>query len=269
MSEIVRFKTQPRTATQILQDVVLVSLMREMKIRFGSSPLSFLWLLMEPVSYVLTFWAVFSLTGRNTVAGVTIPEFILTGALPFMYFRLSLTRCMEAVRANKALLSYKAVTPFTNFISRFLMETIVVFISTCTLLLAVYVIYGQINLQFNQEAFLLIGYYIIFVMLTALLVMCFSHLFIPIKRIIHPLNRVLLFMSGVFYTSAMLPDKADAILQYNPLFVWIERLREATIHGFRSDIDVHYMPYVMMFLFSLTVLIFKHEHNRKLLDATV
>tara|TARA_B100002049_G_scaffold45729_1_gene31830 strand:+ start:4350 stop:5159 length:810 start_codon:yes stop_codon:yes gene_type:complete len=269
MSEIVRFKTQSRTASQILQDVVFVTIGRELKVRFGSSFSSIIWLLMEPVSYVLTFWALFSLTGRTSISGVSIPEFILTGALPFMYLRLSITKCMEAVRSNKALLSYKGVTPFTCFLSRFLTETFIAIFATIVLILAVYVCLGELSLQFSAQSFLTVAGYIVFVGLMSLLMMCLSHLYHPVTRIVPPLNRVLFFMSGVFYTSAMLPDKADAILQYNPIFVWIEKLRDSTIRGFESDINVTYLPYLIMLSVTAIVFIFKREHNRKLLDATV
>ena len=269
MSEIARFESTKRSPTEVLQDVLIVSVYREMKVRFGTSIMSYVWLLLEPVTYVLTFWALFALTGRNSIAGVTVPEFILTGALPFMYFRLSITKCIESVRSNKALLSYRHVTPLTCFLARFITETFIALASGVALLCIVYLTMGSLALSMNINLILTLVEFCIFVALISLLCMCLTHIFPVIARIIPPLNRVLFFMSGVFYTSSMLPTKAEVILQYNPMFIWIERIRTHAIIAFDSQMSVTYMPYVMMGAFIFIVSVFKRERNRKLLDATV
>lgn len=269
MHAVARFKTKERTAIETLFDVITMSVYRELKVRFGSSILAPVWLLLEPVGYVLTFWAIFALTGRSLVSGVTVPEFILTGALSFMYFRLSVTKCMEAVRANKAMLSYRYVTPLTCFFSRFITETIIFVSASAVLLTVIFLFLGKLTLTFSLESVITLLGFILFVGLSSLFVMCLTHVVPIITKLIPTVNRILFFMSGVFFTSTMLPDEADRVLQYNPVFVWIERLRESLMPKFVSEIEVSYIPFVLMGLFTGIAFIFKAERNRRLLDATV
>ena len=75
-----------RTPLLIQRDVILALLIRELKTRFGTLKLGYLWAVLEPAMHVLVFAVIFHFRGTEIYSGVPTFLFLLAGIAPWLFF---------------------------------------------------------------------------------------------------------------------------------------------------------------------------------------
>jgi capsular polysaccharide transport system permease protein len=223
-------------------DVVKALILRETRTRFGASNIGYLWALIEPVIWILTFYIAFLFLGKNTPYGTTLISFITSGLIPFLLFRQIVNNCMNAIDANKALLFYPQVKPLDLILARTLLEmtTIsVIFLILIGLDLLLFHDY-ELNHLLNICLSLIFVSFIAMGIGTTFAAIAIN--FDSIRRIVPPIVRVLFFVSGIFYTPLLLGNNLHSIVMYNPISNAIEMLRSALFIGYQNEqYDVFYM----------------------------
>lgn len=223
-------------------DVVRALILRETRTRFGASNIGYLWALIEPIIWILTFYMFFLFLGKNTPYGTTLISFISSGLVPFLLFRQIVNNCMNAIDANKTLLFYPQVKPLDLIFARTLLE--VTTVSVIFLLLIGFDL--LIFHDYEPNHFLNVCLSLILISFTAMGIgTAFAAIainFDSIKRIIPPIIRVLFFISGIFYTPLLLGNNLHSIIMYNPITNSIEMLRSALFVGYQNEqYDVTYL----------------------------
>ena len=215
--------------------VIHALVLREANVKFARHRLGYLWAFVEPVAYVSAFTLILSLGGRSLPAGTPAVPFFITGVIPFFLFREVAGATLSGVTANKALLVYPQVSAFDVMIARALLDiatTIVVFV---LLLAAVRALGIEFRIERPIEAF---GW------LIAMGLAGFGFgaacgalepLFPAVQRIVPAVVlRPLFWISGVFFTSGMLPPTLRDMALLNPLLHMIDLMRSAFFHEFES-----------------------------------
>ena len=216
--------------------VIHALVLREANVKFARHRLGYLWAFVEPAAFVAAFTFILTLGGRSLPAGMPAVPFFVTGVLPFFLFRDVATATLGGVTANKALLVYPQVSAFDVMVARALLEivtTIVVF----TIVLGAARAFGvDFRIERPIEAF---GW------LIALGLAGFGFgaacgalepLFPAIQRIVPAIMlRPLFWISGVFFTSDMLPPTLRDMALLNPLLNMIDLLRSAFFYEFESS----------------------------------
>jgi capsular polysaccharide transport system permease protein len=214
-----------RTPWQIQKAVVSALFLREMKTRFGSKRLGYLWAILEPAAVILVFWAMFGLALRGGIPGVDYPMFLLTGMLPYQLFVKTLTKSMAAFGSNQGLFNYRQVKPFDALVTRCLVECLVYCIVFLILVAA------GMALGFDAAIHDFLG-----LTLILLLLVCFSFgmgLLCAVigsfaenfSKLVGLMMRPLFFSSGIFFSVSMVPPPYDEILLLNPLLNFLELIR--------------------------------------------
>ena len=216
--------------------VIHALVLREASVKFARHRLGYVWAFVEPVAYVSAFVLILSLGGRALPAGMPAVPFFITGVIPFFLFREVAAATLAGVTSNKALLVYPQVSAFDVIIARALLEiatTIVVFV---LLLGAVRALGIDFRIERPLQAF---GW------LIAMGLAGFGFgaacgalepLFPAVQRIVPAVVlRPLFWISGVFFTSGMLPPALRDMALLNPLLHMIELLRSAFFHEFESQ----------------------------------
>ena len=216
--------------------VIHALVLREASVKFARHRLGYIWAFVEPVAYVSAFVLILSLGGRSLPAGMPAVPFFITGVIPFFLFREVAAATLSGVTANKALLVYPQVSAFDVMIARALLEiatTIVVFV---LLLGAVRMLGIEFRIERPIEAF---------AWLIAMGLAGFGFgaacgalepLFPAVQRIVPAVVlRPLFWISGVFFTSGMLPPTLRDMALVNPLLHMIDLLRSAFFHEFESQ----------------------------------
>ena len=220
-------KTVNRSAFRIMLDTVHALLMRELKTRFGSSRLGYFWALAEPLAQAAILGLIFTLLGRRSVADVPVAIFLFSGILPYKLFSKLLPQLAMGVSANKALFSYRQVTPIDPIITRLLIE-IAAYCIVYLLIISGLSWLGICAVPDRLLFFLLANF--------VLIIMCFGlglSLCVAVEywedtpKLLTMVLSPMFYISGVFFCATMIPDKYHYVFSWNPVFHLIELGRDA------------------------------------------
>lgn len=240
-------------AFSVQRRVVSALILRETRTRYGKTRLGHLWALFEPLAHMLTFAAIFSFLGRSSPLGGSVAMLVLTGLFPYALFSNISTQLMNAVEANKVLLSYPHVTPFDVMVSRAILEVltqVVVFV----FVLLILAVQGLWDLKIDDPLRVLI---VVFVgaglgtgmgLINAALAFKFPSYAQTYGIIMRPMY----FLSGIFFVAGYMSKDIQQILYYNPVAHLIEWFRSAIYVNYESPfLSVGYIVN-----FTITVLFF-------------
>lgn len=188
-----------RTPWQIQKAVINALYLREMKTRFGSQKLGYLWAVLEPAAIIIAIWAMFGLHLRGG-GSEDYPMFLMTGMLSFQLFSKISNSSMNAFQANKGLFNYRQVKPIDTLFTRVIVECLVYGIVFVLFM----IIGGQLGFQgYAHDPFNLLLTFVgliafsFFFGLTGAVLAMFSETF---PKIIGLINRPLFFASGIFFS---------------------------------------------------------------------
>ncbi|WP_221795281.1 ABC transporter permease [Oceanobacter mangrovi] len=209
-------------------DTIFALFIRELRTRFGDNRLGYFWALAEPVGQAAIMATLFTLVGRNSIAGVEVAVFLLSGIIPYKIYSKTISQSAFAIKANKTLLAYRQVEPIDPLLTRFVIElltTIIVFI----LLMAVMGWFWGYEVVPDRPAEVLGA--LILMGLIALgfgLIMCsVVSYWDDASKVLGIVMTPMMLVSGVLYCAGMIPAQYWYLLSWNPAFHAIELIRES------------------------------------------
>jgi lipopolysaccharide transport system permease protein len=216
------------------RDLILSFAMRDIKARYKQTALGAAWAVLQPLSMMLVFTAVFSLFAKIPSDGIPYPVFAYSGLLFWIFFANVLSGGTVAMVANSPLIRK-------------------IYFPRETLLIAV-IIAGALDLVIASMLFAaLLAYYKIAVTLTILWVipllllqMLFSLGMISVFSAIHVnfrdighglplLSQLWMFGTPVAYPLSVVPKWILPIYMLNPMTPVIDGYRRAILHGKPPD----------------------------------
>lgn len=228
-------KTLHRSSFQIMKDTVFALFIRELRTRFGGNRLGYFWAIAEPAGQAAVFAILFSIIGRESISGVPVPVFLITGLLAFKLFNKLLSQAANAVISNKGLMTYRQVEPIDPVLTRTLIEVVTYFVVLSVLMGLMGWFLGYDIFPDDLLMFLVAIALLIFLALALGLILCSALEFWPdTNRLISVITTPLLFLSGVFYSANMLPQQYWGYLSWNPIFHALEMMREAYFSQYHS-----------------------------------
>jgi capsular polysaccharide transport system permease protein len=233
-----------REGLQTQLQVVHALVMRETRTRFGAHQLGYIWALIEPLFWVITFYWIFTLMGRSVTYGMDIVTFITTGIIPFLLFRQTLAQAHTAIPANKALLYYPQIRPLDLVMARTSLE-IATLVTVFAIIMGGHALYtGELIIE--KPLTVLIGL-LLAGLLGASLGLFFSILSMYSKivnRLVPMMNRPLFFTSGLFFTANQLPTNVRELLLWNPILHTVEMVRDGWFYTYEAHyLDISYVLY--------------------------
>jgi capsular polysaccharide transport system permease protein len=217
-----------QSAWAVLRSVAFALYLREIKTRFGGRWWGALWTLGEPLASAAVMLGIYSLAHTRAVGGVDILLFLVTGLLPFQFFRHLMLRSMEAIDANQGLFAYRQVRPIDAVLARAMVE---ITLSLGVLAVAVLVLawLGHDVLP-RRPLELLAASALLAALGSALGLLAAVATGGALARgrvAIRVASLPLMVASGVLFPVAALPPAAREWLLLNPLLHVIESLRSA------------------------------------------
>lgn len=222
MSALNRSKRSP---LEIQRAVLFALFVRELKTRFEGSWAGVLWVLVEPLGYVLIMTAIFGSLHRAFSPSIAYPVFLVTGMLPFFLFRNVAFRLMEAVDANLGLFAYRQVKPMDAIVSRALLELVLM---SMVYALTLAVLMGLGHDVLPARPLELIGTSALLVLLAfslGLFLAVATHGAPRVRAFVRVTRAPLYFLSGVVFSVRALPDELRWWLLWNPVLHLMELMR--------------------------------------------
>ena len=257
---------RPDGAFTVQCRVLHALILRELKSRYGSRRLGFMWALIEPLIFISIFVAGFQLLGRQSQGGIPVPLFFVAGFSPFFMFRDIFGEVMSGTKGHQSLLMFPQVTRIDLLLSKLILAALVSVVVFLTLLIGLYFfgfsfrVENALGVMIGFTMMVLLGFGL------GLVLGAFSIRYEFIQSLSQPLlGRPLFLTSGLFFSASMLPPVAREIALYNPLLHCIELIRASLFENFESRyVDLTYVMVFTLVLISFgLMLLMVFERQRK------
>ncbi len=215
-------------------EVVHAIILRETRTRFGAHQLGYLWALLEPALFILTFYILFNIGGRRTPFGMDMFGFLATGVVPFLLFNNSVGQVSASIVGNRALLFYPHVQTLDLAIARSLLE-LGTFGAVFLVLMGGSALTSQ-HLEVADPLLILWGFVLASALGTTIgLIFCTLAQFSSVvTRAQGPLMRPFFWVSGVFFAAEGLPEHIREPFMLNPVLHVTEFVRAGWYPNYSS-----------------------------------
>lgn len=211
-----------------MRAVVFALALRELKTRLDGRRRGLLWILGEPLASTAVLLAMYGLVRAHAVAGLDTLLFLVSGVLPFQFFKQLVLRTMESIDANQGLFAYRQVRPIDTVVARALVE-VALAVAVATVVIALLAWLG--HPLWPRHPLELLGVSALVVALgTALGLLVAVSTGGGAGRVRAALRVAMMPMmvlSGVVFPIAVLPQPVREWLALNPLLHLLEMLRVA------------------------------------------
>lgn len=238
--------------------------LREIRIRMGSNPLSLLWVVAEPILNVMVFISIKLMLGITAVNNIDNVLFVISGIVPFFAFQYAMIKVLYAARSNASLLAFPSIQTLHGIVARLILEYNIMLIVLVFLLSIAY----WAGHTFHIKDLLMVLYnYTLCVLFGAGIGLIFSPIigrFHFMDTFIFMYRRLLFFTSGVFFSVDFLPTDIQEIIALNPLVHTLALIRSNLFENYvGSEIfqnDVYATGCVALTLFFGLIMIRKYEN---------
>ena len=232
-----------RTSTNITLSVWKALLLREAVSRLSTGRAAWLWLLLEPLVYVVVMLVIFTIIRMHTVGGIDTIIWLMVGMLAFLMFKRTATQTQNAVGSNQGLFTYRQVKPVDTVLVRAALEGFITILVSC-ILFGGAALFGIDTLPSDPlsvlEAFFglwLLG------MGFGLIASVAGELVPELDKVIGFAMTPLYFASGVIFPIAVIPQPYRDWLLLNPVVHGVEaaRLGFAPYYHAVPDLSIAYI----------------------------
>jgi capsular polysaccharide transport system permease protein len=243
---------------------------RELRERVGDTLWSFISTIFDVVFPILGFYAVYAFLGRQGIAGIPLPLFLITGIFTWFTMRKIIQRTSMALRANLPFMSYRPVQPLDPIIIRTVIETIL-FLGAMVFILAALAYFG-FDASIKNPVMIAFLYLMVplFGFGLGLLLLQLST-FIPwTQMLLGILFRVMMLASCVVYSLHEVPTIAHPVFLLNPVVHFMELIRSEWFPYYDrpEGVSVAYVVLSTIVLLYFGLALFR-QNKRKLLQLTL
>ena len=208
----------PGSARRYLHSLWLLSA-RDLKVRYATSALGYLWSILDPLVMSAIYWFVFTLIfQRDGIGGEPYIVFLLVGLLPWVWFNASVIDFTKAFRKDAKLVRSTAI-PRSIWVGRIVLSKGVEFFFSIPVLI-LFALFAQPQVQWNPLILLFpVGIVLQAVLLVGLglLVAPLCALWGDLERTTRLILRALFYASPIIYGLSDLPSPFHEIALFNPL----------------------------------------------------
>ena len=202
--------------------VIAALILREIHTLYGNTRLGYLWAIIQTAFGIGVFWAFREVMGAHAPLGMGMAVFLLCGFIPWYIFSDTISRCMKAVSANQALLTFPQVTELDLMLAR----TVVVWgtqVLSAGVILSAAAACGQpVELRMPASLASTLFFAPLLGLGIGLIFASLSRLWPTLDKLIPMCLRILFFASGVFFYVSELPARFADVLLINPVAQLIE-----------------------------------------------
>lgn len=217
--------------------VIKALMLRELTTRFGRENIGFLWIMAEPLLFALLVGALWRAMKGPLEYGVDIVAFVVTGYIPLVLFRSTISRAVSSFTANGSLMYHRQIKVLDILLVRFLIELLGHMMAYLFIALALGA-FGLFPVPYNL-GFLMLGwgYYALFTLAVALVVAPLSEMSEVVEKVMPVTIYIMIPFSGAFYLVSALYGDAASVVLYSPPVHGMEMMRYGV---FGPSIDPQY-----------------------------
>lgn len=243
--------------------VIAALILREVHTLYGNTRLGYLWAIIQTAFGIGVFWGLREVMGAHAPHGMGMAVFLLCGFIPWNMFSDTLNRCMKAVNANQALLTFPQVTELDLMVAR----TVVVWgtqVLSASVILAIAAVCGQpVELRNPGALAATLFFAPLLGMGMGMFFASLASFWSTLDKLVPMCLRILFFTSGVFFSVSGLPARISDVLLINPLAQIIEWQREGFSASSAAPIyDIGYIAAWCAVFLCAGLLLERHARGR-------
>lgn len=221
----------------IQKRVIGALMLRELTTRFGRENIGFLWIMVEPLLFAVLVGILWRVMKGPEEYGVDIVAFVVSGYIPLVLFRSSLSRSVSAFTANGSLLYHRQIKILDIILVRFFIELIGHMMAYLFIALTLFSL-GWFPPP-HDIGFLLLGwgYYALFSLSVCLVVAPLSEMSDVLEKFMPVAAYLMVPFSGAFFIVSALTKEGATFVLYSPPVHGMEMMRYGV---FGPSIDPHY-----------------------------
>jgi len=189
---------------------------RDLKVRYSTSALGYLWSILDPLLMSAIYWFVFTQVFQRPAGTEPYIVFLLAGLLPWMWFNGALSDSTRAFLRSAKLVRSTSI-PRTIWVNRIVLAKGIEFVAAIPVLVVFAILAGA---QVNWE----IVFFPLAIILQAILTVGLGLIIAPLvvffrdlERVVKLILRFAFYASPIIYTTADLPEAMQPWAGLNPL----------------------------------------------------
>jgi len=244
-----------------LGELLYLLVQKELKVRYKSSVLGYLWALANPFAFAFIYYIAFKIIMRVQMPNYSI--FLLTAMFPWLWLSNSLIQATASYRNNASLVKKvnmnRAVLPLSNVMH----EMVHFFFAIPILLLFIWFAGDGFFMSWIWQIPLMILLQLIFVYPLAL-ILAISNVFIhDVEYLIGILLSMLFFLTPIVYPLSMVPERYLPYFENSPLALLIENWRGVFLNGYVNASNYLLVLGISLLMWGVAVLLY-HKKAPKL-----
>lgn len=216
MTAVGQVRPNQRTAFARYRNALWLLTMRDLRVRYSTSALGYVWSILDPLVMAGIYWFVFTQVFQREVGAQPYIVFLLTALLPWMWFNGSVSDSTRAfLREAKLIRSTKI--PRTIWVNRLVLSKGIEYLASLPVLAIFAILTGA---SVNVDLLLLPLAILIQTILTVgvgLLVAPLVVFFRDLERAVKLALRFLFYASPIIYGTHDLPTELQPLAAFNPL----------------------------------------------------
>lgn len=211
--------------------VIGALVLREVHTLYGNTRLGYLWAIIQTAFGIGVFWGMRAVMGAHAPHGMGMVVFLLCGFIPWYIFSDTVSRCMAAVRANQALLTFPQVTELDLMLARIVVVWGTQLVSALVILFLAWVGGQAMVLRHPSSVVAALFAAPCLGLGVGLTCAALARFWPTLDKLVPMLMRILFFTSGIFFSASSFPARIAHSMLLNPMMQIIEWQR----YGFSAS----------------------------------
>lgn len=228
---------------------------RDIKVRYRRSFLGMFWTVLNPLLMMLVITIVFSTLFKQNIEN--FPIYYLAGTLIFSFNSETTSNALYAIIGNSSLMK-KVYIPKYLFP---LAKTVSGLVNIGFSLIAMFVVMLVLKVEFRPTLLLLpIPIFYVFLFSTGLgfLLAAATVFFRDISHFYGVFVMAWTYFTPIFYPETILPETAMKIMQFNPMYHYVNYMRELVLYGTFPGMREN----LLCFLFGIGLTVFYRKQDK-------
>ena len=217
---------------------------RDFKVKYKRSVLGVLWSLLYPILMLTVMTIVFSQMFKFKVEGVNYIVYLMTGIIMWNYFNEASNTAMTSVVMNFSLINKVYIPKYIFPVAKCLFVGINFLLTLIPWLVIIGLSYfglGEYTCHINVHYLILPYVFLCMFLFTVGISLFLSCVSVFLRDVFYIYGIVLVmwnYLTPVFYSIEIIPEKLQTIFQLNPLYQFLTAAREIVLYGHSPSIQM-------------------------------
>ena len=217
-------------------DLVLELTKREIKARYKQSILGVFWIVINPLSHMLTLAFIFTIIVRIPTGDIPYPMFLFIGLLPWTLFANTLTHSSRSLIDNSSLLKQVSFSRDTLVVATLLAKTLDFFVASIGLI--VLFVFYQLPVNMNIVwIFPLLCLQLTFTYGLGLVIAAMNLFYRDVQHVLNLLLVLGMYLTPVIYPLSLVPERFHFLFKVNPMSILIHNYRLVLTQGLAPQLS--------------------------------